>query len=74
MPNASSVRWRQRNNGKKMVCEEEEKLRLDQLATEALLPDPGTIDRCNYGLIAELYQQLKKNYQEADKSISFIIE
>lgn len=59
----ANVRWRERDNGKRMVFDEEKTLRLDQEATVALLSDAGPDER-NYGLIAELYQQLKKNYDD----------
>jgi hypothetical protein len=58
----TNVRWRQRDNGKRMVFDEDEQLRLVHEATKALLPDASSHDTRNYGLIAELYQQLKKNY------------
>jgi hypothetical protein len=59
----ANVRWRQRENGKRMVFDEHSTLKLDQEATVALLPDTGPDER-NYGLIAEVYQQLKKNYDD----------
>jgi uncharacterized protein YjbI with pentapeptide repeats len=58
----TKVRWRQRDNGKRMVFDEDERLKLDQAATIALLPEAGSVDERNYGLIEQLYQQLKKNY------------
>jgi uncharacterized protein YjbI with pentapeptide repeats len=60
----SSVRWRQRSNGKRMVLEEDEELDLSQGVTRALRTEQGEVDERNYGLIAELYQQLKKNYDD----------
>jgi hypothetical protein len=47
-----------------MVFDEDEHLTLEQEATIALLPEPGSPDERNYGLIAEFYQQLKKNYDD----------
>ena len=59
------VRWRKRSNSKSMVFEEEVKLGgEDDWFTEALRPDKGDPDERNYTLIAELYQQLKKNYDD----------
>jgi uncharacterized protein YjbI with pentapeptide repeats len=60
----SSVRWRKRDNGKRMVLEEDQKLDLTGEVTKALRRDRGSTDERNYGLIAELYQQLKKNYDD----------
>jgi hypothetical protein len=60
----TNVRWRQRDNGKRMVFDEDERLKLDKEATTALLPDADSQDSRNYGLVAELYQQLKKNYDD----------
>jgi len=60
----TNVRWRQRDNGKRMVFDEEEQLKLDRAETVALLPETGNPDKRNYSLIAELYQQLKKNYDD----------
>jgi len=60
----TKVRWRSRANGKRMVFEEDEHLRLDQVDTIALPGDEGGPDKLNYTLIAELYQQLKKNYDD----------
>ena len=57
----SSVKWGERE-GKRMVFEEEVDLAAD--FAEALRPAEGSSDERNYGLIAELYQQLKKNYDE----------
>jgi hypothetical protein len=57
----SLVEWRKRKgSGKRMVFEEE----VDLIAVPDLKPGEGSVDERNYGLIAELYQQLKKNYDE----------
>ena len=57
----SSVTWRKRNRGgKSMVLEEE--VSLDCAAASALKPGGDSHDELNYGLIAQIYQQLKKNY------------
>jgi uncharacterized protein YjbI with pentapeptide repeats len=59
----SDVRWRKRtSNSKWMVFEQE--LSLDHPSAWALKPGPDNSDDRNYGLIAELYQQLKKNYDD----------
>jgi uncharacterized protein YjbI with pentapeptide repeats len=58
----SNVRWRQRSNGKRMVLEES--VRLADPPAGALWPEKGSLDERNYALIAELYQQLKKNYDD----------
>jgi hypothetical protein len=60
----ANVRWRQRDNGKRMVFDEEDQLKLDSAETVALFPETGNPDKRNYSLIAELYQQLKKNYDD----------
>jgi hypothetical protein len=61
--NFSLVEWRRRkDSGRRMVFEEI--VNLDDETTEALRPGEGDPDERNYGLIAELYQQLKKNYDE----------
>jgi hypothetical protein len=60
----TKVRWRQRDNGKRMVFDEEQQLKLDRAETVALFPEAGGPDKRNYRLIAELYQQLKKNYDD----------
>lgn len=60
--NFSSVNWRRRRSGKRMVFEEV--VGLDDGAAEALRPQENNSDERDYGLIAELYQQLKKNYDE----------
>ena len=56
----SNVEWRRRENGKRMVFEEV--VRLED-APDLKLPE-GTPDKLNYELIAELYQQMKKNYDD----------
>jgi uncharacterized protein YjbI with pentapeptide repeats len=58
----SDVRWLKRKKGKSMVFEEE--VDLQRAEAEALKPNHGELDKLNYGLIAELYQQLKKNYDD----------
>jgi pentapeptide repeat protein len=59
----SSVEWRKRpGNQKRMVFEEV--VTFGDGAAEALKPIPRTSDERNYVLIAELYQQLKKNYDD----------
>jgi len=58
----SNVEWRKRKNGQRMVFEEV--VSLEDEATEALKPPEGSADERDYGLIAELYQQLKKNFDE----------
>jgi uncharacterized protein YjbI with pentapeptide repeats len=55
----SSVEWGERE-GKRMVFEEE----VDLEAAEDLRPAKDSPDERDYGLIAELYQRLKKNYDE----------
>lgn len=60
----TKVRWRERPNGKRMVFEEHKSLRVDQVDTVALLSGGSGPVELNYGLIAELYQQLKKNYDD----------
>jgi uncharacterized protein YjbI with pentapeptide repeats len=54
----SDVGWRQRKNGKSMVLDEE----VDLLRASSLRPSEGEPNERNYRLIAELYQQLKGNY------------
>lgn len=55
----SNVEWRRRKGtGKSMVFEEEVRL----IAAPALCRLGGSTDQRKYGLVAELYQQLKKNY------------
>ena len=63
----SAVEWRKRKigdkrNGKRMLFEEE--VALDDKAARALRLKNGSPGERDYGLIAELYQQLKKNYDE----------
>ncbi len=60
----SAVRWRERSNTKRMVLEEDEKLDLTRDVTEALRTKESEPDERNYRLIEELYQQLKKNYDD----------
>jgi uncharacterized protein YjbI with pentapeptide repeats len=60
----TNVRWRTRTNARRMVFEEWEGLGLGRAETVALLPGGGSPDERNYGLIAEVYQQLKKNYDD----------
>jgi len=59
----SNVRWRRRENGKWMLFEEVANLEHDSAAF-GLLPEKDTPDDRNYVVIAELYQQLKKNYDD----------
>jgi len=59
----SSVEWRSRNHGGKRMVFEEVAI-LDDETTAALKSRVGNGDERDYGLIAELYQQLKKNYDE----------
>ncbi len=58
----SNVRWRERKNGKRTVFEE--LVDLTPETAEALRPPKASADERNYALIAELYQQLKKNYDD----------
>jgi uncharacterized protein YjbI with pentapeptide repeats len=59
----SSVRWRRRKgSGKGMVLEEDIDLG-DERASD-IEPEERSPDERDYGLIAELYQQLKKNYDD----------
>lgn len=61
--NFSSVTWRKRKrSGKSMVLEEQ--VSLDRPVASALRPSPDSHDERDFGLIAELYQQLKKNYDD----------
>ncbi|OFW31426.1 MAG: hypothetical protein A3J28_07195 [Acidobacteria bacterium RIFCSPLOWO2_12_FULL_60_22] len=60
----SNVEWRKRKNGKRMVFEEVVSLEHKAASAEALNPPEGSADERNYGLIAELYQQLKKNFDD----------
>ncbi len=56
--NFSSVYWRTRPNGKQQLFEE----CIDFQAAGDLSPGPNEPNERDYGLIAEIYQQLKKNY------------
>jgi hypothetical protein len=59
----SNVRWLQRpGNYNRIVFEEV--VDVQDAAAGALRPQVGSPDERNYGLIAELYQQLKKNYDD----------
>ena len=58
----SNVRWRERENGKRLVFEE--LVDLNKGAAGVLRLPEGSPDDRNYALIAELYQQLKKNYDD----------
>ncbi len=58
----SDVIWRKRDNGKWMVFDEI--VDLEYFGTEALQPPKGNPNPRNYRLVAELYQQLKKNYDD----------
>ena len=58
----SNVEWRRRKNGKRMVFEEV--VSLEGGAAVDLRLKEGSGDERNYGLIAELYQQLKKNFDD----------
>jgi len=59
----SNVRWLERlGNYNRMVFEEV--VDVQDAAAAALRPEVGSRDERNYGLIAELYQQLKKNYDD----------
>jgi len=60
--NFSDVTWRKRANGKWMVFDEAVDPQLS--AAEALRPPKGDPNLRNYRLIEELYQQLKKNYDD----------
>jgi hypothetical protein len=61
--NFSDVTWRKRRkSGKRMAFEEE--VNLEDSNAEALRPAEGSRDKRNRVLIAELYQQLKKNYDD----------
>jgi uncharacterized protein YjbI with pentapeptide repeats len=56
--NFSSVEWRTRPNGKRRLFEE----LVDLSAAPALQTGSEDPNERDYGLIAEIYQQLKKNY------------
>jgi hypothetical protein len=59
----SNVRWGRRENGKWMLFEEV--VSLYHLGAHfELRPEEGMPDERNYMVIAELYQQLKKNYDD----------
>jgi len=59
----SDVRWRERStNGKRMLFEEVADP--GDAALGAILAQGKASDERNYALIAELYQQLKKNYDD----------
>jgi uncharacterized protein YjbI with pentapeptide repeats len=61
--NFSAVTWRGRKrNGKRSVFEEV--VNLSVPFAEALMPAEDSLDQRNYVLIAELYQQLKRNYDD----------
>lgn len=61
--NFSSVGWRRRpGNRRRMVFEEE--VDRNHKAAVALKPKKGDPNERDYGLIAILYQQLKKNYDD----------
>jgi hypothetical protein len=63
--NFSLVEWRQRKgSGKRMVFEEIVDLEATLGPAKDLKLAKGSPDERDYGLIAELYQQLKKNYDE----------
>ncbi len=59
----SSVEWRERKGNRKWMVFEEE-IDLSDNAARALKPSPDNPNDRDYGLIAELYQQLKKNFDE----------
>jgi hypothetical protein len=59
----SNVKWRRRENGKWMLFEEVANLE-HASALYGLRPEKDTPDDRNYVVIAELYQQLKKNYDD----------
>jgi hypothetical protein len=56
----SDVKWRLRKNGKSMVLDED----VPVLDAEPLRPRKGDPNERNYRLVAELYHQLKKNYDD----------
>jgi len=55
------VRWRERSQGKHCLFDENVGLG-SEYGTDALKPPEGSYDERNYALIAETYQQLKRNY------------
>jgi uncharacterized protein YjbI with pentapeptide repeats len=59
----SNVRWRRRENGKWMLFEEVANLEHPS-ARSGLRPEKAAPDDRNYVVIAELYQQLKKGYDD----------
>ncbi|MBI3894724.1 MAG: pentapeptide repeat-containing protein [Acidobacteria bacterium] len=59
----SNVEWRRRpGNQKRMLFEEV--VSLENATARDLKPPEGSADERNYALIAETYQQLKKNYDD----------
>lgn len=62
--NFSSVTWRPRKHGRRKVLEEEGELDWEYEYFQALVPLADKADDREYRLIAELYQQLKKNYDD----------
>ncbi len=56
----TAVEWRKRSNNRCMLLEEQ----VDVETALPLKPAKSSFDERNYLLIAELYQQLKKNYDE----------
>jgi uncharacterized protein YjbI with pentapeptide repeats len=58
----SDVEWRRRENGKCMVFDEN--VNLKHRAAKGLNSQWAAKDDRNYRLVAELYQQLKKNYDD----------
>jgi uncharacterized protein YjbI with pentapeptide repeats len=59
--NFSDVSWRKRTNRKRMVFDEAVDVEHD---AATLLPHEGDPNPRNYLLVAEIYQQLKKNYDD----------
>jgi hypothetical protein len=59
----SNVRWRERDGSQKQMVFEEI-ISTEDGDARALLPGKEAPDQRNYALIAELYQQLKKNYDD----------
>jgi uncharacterized protein YjbI with pentapeptide repeats len=61
----SSVEWRRRRgSGKRMLFDELVAPNLEGYSAFYLLPPDNSSDERNYGLVAEIYQQLKKNYDD----------
>ncbi len=56
----SAVEWRRRKDKRRMLFEEE----VDLSAARPLKPSAGTFDERNFILISEVYQQLKKSYDD----------